>query len=162
MSFATPNDRPACPLCGPGTAADLLWEDARIRVIRVDDSPYPGYIRVIWRAHVAEMTDLSPGDRTRLMDTVWQVERLQRKWLDPDKINLASLGNQVPHLHWHLIPRWQADPCFPAAIWAPPTRDPAAWDAHRAALAPRVKSFHQALQAALAAGDGPHAPSLAR
>lgn len=109
---------PACPLCG--SAPDkLLWEDPQLRVIHVDDSAFPGYIRIIWRRHVAEMTDLSPAERDRLMQAVYRVETLQRQILHPDKINIASLGNQVPHLHWHLIPRWRADPCFPDAIWAP-------------------------------------------
>jgi diadenosine tetraphosphate (Ap4A) HIT family hydrolase len=36
----------------------------------------------------------------------------------PDKINLACLGNVVPHLHWHVIPRWRDDSHFPAPIWA--------------------------------------------
>lgn len=125
---ASPSD-PACPLCGPAPAG-LLWEDARLRVIHMDDSPFPGYIRIIWRRHVAEMTDLSPAERGDLMQAIYQVEALQRQILQPEKINLASLGNQVPHLHWHLIPRWHADPCFPDAIWAPNRHDPeqqAAW-----------------------------------
>lgn len=108
---------PACPLCGPAPAG-LLHEDAQWRVIAVDDARFPGYIRVIWRAHVAEMTDLSPPDRDRLMQVVYEIEAMQRDILQPHKINLACLGNQVPHLHWHLIPRWREDPCFPEAIWA--------------------------------------------
>jgi hypothetical protein len=37
--------------------------------------------------------------------------------LGAEKVNLASLGNQVPHLHWHVIPRFKDDPHFPFAIW---------------------------------------------
>ena len=39
---------------------------------------------------------------------------------EPDKMNLASLGNLVPHLHWHVIPRFENDPHLSAAIWAAP------------------------------------------
>ncbi|MGB6007165.1 MAG: HIT family protein [Castellaniella sp.] len=143
--------RTHCPLCGPAPSG-LLWEDAQLRVIRVDDSPFPGYIRVIWRSHAAEMTDLSPAERDHLMRAVYRVEALQRQMLQPDKINLASLGNQVPHLHWHLIPRWRADPCFPDAIWAPGHHDPvrqAAWQQQAQDLSARVPALHDAIATTL-------------
>jgi len=141
----------SCPLCGPAPAG-LLWEDDRLRVIRVDDSRFPGYIRVIWREHVAEMTDLSPAEREHLMQAVYRIEALQRSLLRPDKINLASLGNQVPHLHWHLIPRWRADPCFPDAIWAPAHADAArqdAWTRQARDLAVRADALYDAIPHAL-------------
>jgi len=37
----------------------------------------------------------------------------------PTKINLASLGNMVPHLHWHVIARFEGDARWPAPVWAP-------------------------------------------
>jgi diadenosine tetraphosphate (Ap4A) HIT family hydrolase len=40
----------------------------------------------------------------------------------PDKVNLASLGNQTPHLHWHVVARFADDSRFPDAVWAPPRR----------------------------------------
>ena len=52
------------------------------------------------------------------MDVVLATERALRQVVQPDKINLASLGNLVPHLHWHVIPRWKDDSHFPAPIWA--------------------------------------------
>ncbi len=142
---------PGCPLCAAAPAG-LLWESPQIRVIAVDDAGLPGYVRVIWRAHVSEMTDLSASERRQLMDIVWRVESSQRRILQPDKINLTSLGNQVAHLHWHLIPRWRGDPTFPGAIWTTPVRDPerlAAWARHCTDLAPRVTALHQAVRAAL-------------
>ena len=51
------------------------------------------------------------------------VEAAVREIVQPDKINLASLGNVVPHLHWHVIPRWQDDVNFPDVIWAAPRRE---------------------------------------
>ena len=48
-----------------------------------------------------------------------------RRVLRPAKINLASLGNVVPHLHWHVIARFADDACFPAPIWAPARREAA-------------------------------------
>ncbi len=106
-----------CPLCDT-PSGDLLWQDDFCRVVRVTDTPdYPGFCRVILNRHVAEMTDLAPQERSRLMMTVMKVEQALRDVVQPDKINLASLGNVVPHLHWHVIPRFENDPHFPNPIW---------------------------------------------
>lgn len=106
-----------CELCQQA-GGTLLWRSAKFRVIRVDDPQLPGFCRVIWAGHVREMTDLSPDDRTLLMRAVFAVEHAVRELFQPDKINLASLGNVVPHLHWHIIPRWRDDRHFPDPIWA--------------------------------------------
>jgi len=63
------------------------------------------------------MTDLDPGQQQYLMSVVFAVEAVLRQLVSPDKINLASFGNMVPHLHWHVIPRWQDDRNFPEPIW---------------------------------------------
>ncbi len=153
---------PDCPLCIPDHDT-LIWQDDRLRIVRVDDPRHPGYLRVVWQRHAAEMTDLDALGRLHLMRAVFQVERLQRSLLRPDKINLASLGNQVPHLHWHLIPRWRGDPCFPDAIWAPPRHDPARaadWADFAAALAPRVERLHRILAAHGPAAETPDAGTV--
>jgi diadenosine tetraphosphate (Ap4A) HIT family hydrolase len=89
----------------------------------VDDPDYTGYCRVIWQQHVKEMTDLPEADRVRFMSVVFAVEQVLRESMHPDKINLASLGNQVPHLHWHVIPRFADDAHFPDPVWAKRKRD---------------------------------------
>lgn len=111
----------ACPLCA-ASGETLLWRDERCRVIRVDEPGYPGFCRVIWNRHAAEMTDLDPGDRGHLMAVVFAVEAALREVSSPRKVNLASLGNQVPHVHWHVIPRFEDDPHFPDAVWSAPRR----------------------------------------
>jgi len=77
---------------------------------------------------VKEMTDLSPDERARLMQAVFVVEDALRAVMHPAKVNLAALGNQVPHLHWHVIPRFADDAHFPDPVWAPARR---AGQAHR-------------------------------
>lgn len=105
-----------CPLC-PTRAAPALWRDDRLRVIVAGDPDYPGFLRVVWRDHVREMTDLAPVDRSHCLRVVLAVEQALRDTLRPDKVNLASLGNQVPHLHWHVIPRFADDAHFPEPVW---------------------------------------------
>ncbi len=118
MSTVEPN----CELCRqPG--GTLLWQSPSCRVIRVNDAAYPGFCRVVWTAHVREMTDLSPAERSELMRVVFAVESVVREQFKPHKINLASFGNVVPHMHWHIIPRWTDDPNFPEPIWGKQQRE---------------------------------------
>ena len=106
----------------------MLWHDDYCRVIWVDDANYPCFCRVILNQHAKEMTGLPPEQRQRLMNVVFAVETAVREIVQPDKINLASLGNVVPHVHWHVIPRWADDANFPDAIWASARRETARRD----------------------------------
>ncbi|MBL8396590.1 MAG: HIT family protein [Candidatus Accumulibacter sp.] len=110
-----------CELCeSPG--GEVVWENALCRVVMAEELNYPGFCRVILNSHHREMTDLSFSDRAQLMTVVFAVECALRRLYKPDKINLASLGNLTPHVHWHVIPRWRDDPHFPNSIWAAPQR----------------------------------------
>lgn len=130
----------SCDFCdGPG--GEVLWQDDRLRIIAVDEPGYPGFCRVVWQAHVKEMTDLDATARAHFLQAVFAVEQALRDLLHPDKVNLACLGNLTPHLHWHVIPRYADDPHFPQPVWAPRLRDtqhavPAGW---RQALAARLQ-----------------------
>ncbi|AAZ96171.1 conserved hypothetical protein [Thiobacillus denitrificans ATCC 25259] len=113
---------PACPLCDtPG--GTILWQDDFCRVVLADEPDYPGFLRVILAAHVKEMSDLAPADQQRLLQVVLATEAALREVVAPHKVNLASLGNLVPHLHWHVIPRFTDDPHFPNAVWGVRQRD---------------------------------------
>ena len=113
MPTSAPKD---CPLCFP-EQEKVLWQDASCRVIRLDDPDYPGYCRLIWNTHVAEMSDLCAADQRHCFNLLMAVEVALRECFAPDKINLASFGNVVPHLHWHIIPRHLDDLHFPQPIW---------------------------------------------
>lgn len=111
-----------CPLCHSENE-HIIWQNNKLRVITVHNEVHiPAFCRVIWHAHCAEMTDLNPDERQHLMDVVFHVEAAMRDILQPNKINLASLGNMVPHLHWHIIARFNEDAHFPAPVWSKPIR----------------------------------------
>ena len=112
----------ACELCTQD-GGRVIARTARLRVVQVDDPAFPGFFRVIWQSHVSEFSDLSQADRAHCMDVVALVERAMRLHLAPTKINLASLGNVVPHLHWHLIARYDDDSHFPRPIWGERLRE---------------------------------------
>lgn len=111
-----------CELCNTN-GENLLWRNQYCRAILVDDADYPGFCRVVWHDHTKEMTDLTHPQRNELMNIVFAVESAVREIMQPTKINLASLGNMTPHLHWHIIPRYEDDKHFPNPIWASALRD---------------------------------------
>ena len=111
-----------CELCS-SIGGELIASNDLLRVVRVLDENYPAFCRVILNRHVTEMTDLLSDERYQLMDAVFVVERTMLDALNPRKINLASFGNMVSHLHWHVIPRFEDDPHFPNAVWGEQLRD---------------------------------------
>lgn len=117
-----PGADPACVLCTQATGVPL-WQDGAWRVIRAEDPDFPAFYRVIARHHVAEFSALLAPERTRCMDLVCRIERVLIEQLRPTKINLAALGNMVPHLHWHVIARFDWDSHFPQAVWGPRQRE---------------------------------------
>ena len=110
-----------CVLCREAGGLPV-WQGAQLRVIRAQEEGFPAFYRVIWTAHAAELSDLSEAERNTCMAVVAAVERVLRTQLQPTKINLAALGNMVPHLHWHVIARHDWDSHFPAPVWANPLR----------------------------------------
>ena len=135
-----------CVLCAQDGGA-LIWRGEKLRLIRAAEEGFPAFYRVIWNAHAAELSDLSDDDRNLCMRAVAAVERVMRDTLAPTKINLAALGNMVPHLHWHVIARFAWDSHFPAPVWAPPQRARDA--AQEAALTARLPALDAALRHAL-------------
>lgn len=117
-----------CPLClsslqGLPSPQEVLWHDDFCRVVLLNDTDYPAYCRIELIEHIKEMTDLAPQDRARTMKVVFAVETAMREVIQPDKINLASLGNKTPHMHWHIIPRFDDDKHFPNSHWGEARND---------------------------------------
>lgn len=111
-----------CELCN-SDGGEIIFRHANYRVVRVlgeEGLAYRGFCRVIWNHHVKEMSDLEPSERSALMLAVFRVEAALRSIFNPEKMNIASLGNMTPHVHWHVIPRFKDDPAFPKPIWSVP------------------------------------------
>jgi len=122
-----------CELCQSGGGL-VVWGDDDWRVVRVEDAAFPAFYRVVCRAHVAEFSDLSLPQRDRCMALVCAVERALIETVRPTKVNLASLGNVVPHLHWHVVARFGWDSHFPQPIWGLHQREVAPLAAERLAV----------------------------
>lgn len=112
---------PGCPLCEEAGGI-LIARGTKWRLIRADEPGFPAFYRLVWNEHVREFSDLPASDRADCMELAVRVEALLRRHLQPAKVNLASLGNAVPHLHWHIVARFDWDSHFPGSVWAAPQR----------------------------------------
>jgi len=103
------------------------WDDdCDLRIIELEhslvvlnrDQFFPGYTLLFTRDHVTELFHLNQKMRRELIDEVSRVAAALFSVFQPQKINYELLGNMVPHMHWHLVPRHTADPLWPRPIWA--------------------------------------------
>lgn len=90
-----------------------------------------GYTLVIWRGrHINEPTELAKAEAAGYWAEVLAVARALIRLYKPLKMNYETLGNSVPHLHTHLIPRYTEDPQpggpFPITARQPNTKVPEA------------------------------------
>lgn len=111
-----------CPMC-------RRWqEDAEMRIAELEhchvilnrDQFFPGYTLVFAREHVTELFHLDRIVRGGMIEEVSRVAAALDRVYRPAKMNYELLGNMVPHMHWHLVPRFTADPLWPRPIWSEP------------------------------------------
>lgn len=102
----------------PQREVDRVGELAVSRLYLNPDQRYPGSCIVVLRRHAVEITDLLPGEYEAFWQDVRRTAAAVQAAFSPDKLNVAMLGNLVPHLHAHVIARRHGDPAWPQAIWA--------------------------------------------
>lgn len=147
-----------CPLCAKieqyreKHADELVWEFAESVVFLGPWQYYEGYCIVTARSHCTELFELSEQSRHTLMDEVASMAKAIHAVVKPRKINYEWLGNQVPHLHWHLFPRQGSDPSHLQAAWldiAAAERDASKkseWQHCKRGKAELIRELRQALQ----------------
>jgi len=82
-----------------------------------EDQFFPGWTVLVLKRHATELYELSRSERSSLMEEVNEVAAALAMTFEPVKMNYELLGNQVPHVHWHLIPRLADDPSPREAVW---------------------------------------------
>lgn len=114
-----------CPMCErwQGDADLRIAEFEHSYLILNRDQFFPGYCLLFTRQHQTELFHLEPAVRQGLMEEVSRVARALADCFQPHKINYELLGNMVPHIHWHLIPRFASDPLWPRPIWSEPHQE---------------------------------------
>lgn len=95
-------------------------EVTRLKLCRVqlmNDASFPWLILVPQRINKCEIHELEPKDRAQLIEEIARASQLLKELYKPDKINIGSLGNQVPQLHIHVIARYRTDRAWPGPVW---------------------------------------------
>ena len=113
---------PACPMCS-------RWDDdVELRIMEFEysylilnrDQFFPGYCLLFSKQHSTELFDLDIKTRQGMMEEVTRTAAALADLFKPDKINYELLGNMVPHIHWHLVPRFSSESLWPKPIWSEP------------------------------------------
>ena len=78
---------------------------------------FRGYCVLVSKGHYKEMTDMPPVIQTEMFQDMMKVSAVLQQVFSPDKMNMCSLGNVVPHVHWHFFPRYKSDPQFKDPPW---------------------------------------------
>jgi diadenosine tetraphosphate (Ap4A) HIT family hydrolase len=138
---------PTCVMCGKygGAGPLLIAELGTSRAFLHEDQFFPGYVLLVLRRHATELYQLEAGERRAHLEEVSRVAEALARVFRPVKMNYELLGNQVPHIHWHLVPRLPTDPDLLSPIWRV--------DHQPAPLAPaaareRIESIRRALDGA--------------
>ena len=103
---------PTCKACqgiwpkGDHFIADLGLSKAYL----LEDQFFPGWTVVVFKRHATELFHLAPTERIQLMEEVSRIAKILTQVYEAKKINYELLGNQLPHIHWHVIPRLASDP----------------------------------------------------
>jgi len=111
-----------CPFCLPRVDENEHWSIVKklnastLYLHKIQG--YKGYCLLVFDSrHAVRPSQLSPEEWTVLCDDLWRSQRAVEQVTQPDHMNVAALGNQVAHLHWHIIPRFEHDPRWRAPIW---------------------------------------------
>ena len=110
---------PACKACqGTWPRADHFIADLGLSQAYLhEDQVFPGWTVVVFRRHATELFHLAPTERIQMMEEVTLMAKTLAQVFDARKINYELLGNQLPHIHWHLIPRLANDPYPLEPVW---------------------------------------------
>jgi len=102
----------------PGAEGDLHIADlSTSRAYLNEDQFFPGWVFVVLRRHASELYELSADERAAHIEDVSRVAAALAAVYRPVKMNYELLGNQVPHIHWHLVPRLAGDPDPLWPVW---------------------------------------------
>ncbi len=98
---------------------NLVFYESRVSVAKLNpDQAFEGYTFLTLKWHEEELYKLADKDRKQFLEDMSLVANALSKAFKPDKMNYELLGNSMPHLHWHLVPRYTSDPMWGRPIWA--------------------------------------------
>jgi diadenosine tetraphosphate (Ap4A) HIT family hydrolase len=116
-----------CPMDAPRPSSNDYWDlvaPLSVSSLYLNKSQaYRGHCMLIFDRHAARLDQLSAGEWAAYATDLFAAQNAIVRVTRPDHINIETLGNVVPHLHWHIVPRYQTDRRWGAPIWTTPLSD---------------------------------------
>jgi len=101
----------------------LLYENKNIK-IEIEESEIP-WLKIFTQKVYKEMSEVPAEIRLEIYDLLDLIEKEMLAYFQPKKINIASFGNYMPHVHWHIMARFEEDSYFPEPMWGSRQRESA-------------------------------------
>ena len=98
-----------------------IWENRNF-YIEKHNSQLP-WLKLFTKIEYKELTEIPKEQKLKMYDLLELIELTMLEYYKADKINIASFGNMLPRIHWHVISRFKNDPYFPKTTWEEPVRD---------------------------------------
>lgn len=99
----------------------VIYESKTIK-IEIEPSEIP-WLKIFTQDRYKEMSEVPKEIRIEIFNLLDRIEREMIAYFDPTKINIASFGNYMPHVHWHIMARFENDSYFPEPMWGTKQRD---------------------------------------
>jgi len=99
----------------------VIYENENIR-IEIEPSEIP-WLKIFTQYPYKEMSEVPGFIKLEIYDLLETIEKEMLSYYKPKKINIASFGNYVPHVHWHIMARFEEDSYFPEPMWGKKQRE---------------------------------------
>lgn len=99
----------------------LLYENKNIK-IEIHESEIP-WLKLFTQESYTEMSQVPHAVQLEIYDLLDVIEKQMLEYYTPTKINIASFGNYMPHVHWHIMARFKEDSYYPEPMWGEKQRE---------------------------------------
>jgi len=99
----------------------VVYQNKNIR-IETEESEIP-WLKIFTNSPYREMSDVPAEIKFEIYTLLDIIEKEMIAYYAPDKINIASFGNYLPHVHWHIMARFSKDSYFPEPMWGKRQRE---------------------------------------
>lgn len=100
---------------------DPLWQNELLR-IEIEESEIP-WLKIFTQYPYREMSEVPADIKMEIYRLLDLIEKEMLSYYKPTKINIASFGNYLPHVHWHIMARFKEDSYFPEPMWGSRQRE---------------------------------------
>ena len=101
--------------------AEPIWENNQLK-IEIEKSEIP-WLKIFTKLPYREMSEVPLETRMEIYTLLDLIEREMLSYYEPAKINIASFGNYMPHVHWHIMARFEKDSYYPEPMWGEKQRE---------------------------------------